>query len=236
MTSAARPGAVLKALRLQKGWTQSDVAKMTGFRESTLSKIENDKVSMSYDKLARLSKGLGVDIGVFFAEEGPAAATSAPSTGRRSIIRKGEGSVIETDTYRYRFVATDLLNKRFVPIFGESYIRSIDKFGEMIRHTGEEFAYIIEGALELHTELYAPVRLEAGDAIYFDSGLAHAYIDVGSTPCRALIICSGDESQLMSAHQKVSDGADSKAEKSATEKAAAAKPRAKAARRKRAAK
>ncbi|MGA9796276.1 MAG: helix-turn-helix domain-containing protein [Rhizomicrobium sp.] len=228
MTSAARPGAVLKALRLQKGWTQSDVAKMTGFRESTLSKIENDKVSMSYDKLARLSKGLGVDIGVFFSEEGPAAPATTPSTGRRSIIRKGEGRVIETDTYRYRFVATDLLNKRFVPIFGESYIRSIDKFGEMIRHPGEEFAYIIEGALELHTELYAPVRLEVGDAIYFDSGLAHAYIEVGSTPCRALIICSGDESQLMSAHQKASDLSDLKTEKPVSAR------RAKTARRRRA--
>ena len=201
MTDTARPGAVLKALRLQKGWTQSDVATMTGFPTSTLSKIENDKMSMTYDKLARLSKGLGVDIGVFFAEKGPLSST-APATGRRSIVRKGEGRVIETDTYQYRFVATELLNKRFVPLFGEGYVRSINKFGEMIRHNGEEFTYVIEGTLELHTELYEPVRLEAGDSIYFDSGTAHAYIAVGSKPCRTLTICSGDESQLMSAHKK----------------------------------
>jgi hypothetical protein len=46
------------------------------------------------------------------------------------------------------------------------------------------------------------VRLEAGDSIYFDSGMAHAYIDVGDTPCRTLTICSGEESQLMTAHQR----------------------------------
>jgi transcriptional regulator with XRE-family HTH domain len=196
----ARPGAVLKALRLQKGWKLADVAQKTGFPISTLSKIENDKVAMTYDKLARLSKGLDVDIGVFFAEEPPPAIALA--TGRRSIVRKGDGRVIETPAYRHRFVATDLLNKRFVPILGEGSVKSIEEFGELIRHSGEEYTYVLEGTLELHTELYAPVRLEAGESIYFDSGMGHAYISVGDTPCRVLTICSGDESQLMSAHQQ----------------------------------
>jgi transcriptional regulator with XRE-family HTH domain len=201
MTSTARPGAVLKALRRQKGWKLSEVAARTGFPVSTLSKIENDKVSLTYDKIARISRGLEVDIGVFFAEEAPPPAL-ALATGRRSIIRKGEGRVVETNTYQYRFVATELLNKRFVPIFGESYARSIEEFGEMIRHSGEEYTFVIEGTLELHTDLYAPIRLEAGDSIYFDSGMGHAYIDVGTTPCRTLTICSGEESQLMTAHSK----------------------------------
>lgn len=192
---------MLRALRIQKGWKLSDVAEKTGFPVSTLSKIENDKVALTYDKIARLSKGLDVDIGVFFAEDGVLPAVSL-ATGRRSIVRKGDGQVIETDTYSHRFVATDLLNKRFVPIIGEAFVRSIDDFGELIRHAGEEYTYVLEGTLELHTELYAPVRLEAGESIYFDSGMGHAYIDVGDTPCRVLTICSGEESQLMTAHQK----------------------------------
>ncbi|HEX4199402.1 MAG TPA: XRE family transcriptional regulator [Caulobacteraceae bacterium] len=200
MTETARPGAMLKALRLRKGWKLSDVAERTGFPVSTLSKIENDKVALTYDKIARLSKGLDVDIGVFFA--GEAVPPVALVTGRRSIVRKGDGQLIETDNYRHLFVATDLLNKRFVPIIGESFVKSIDDFGDLIRHSGEEYTYVLEGVLELHTELYAPVRLEAGDSIYFDSGMGHAYIDVGPTPCRILTICSGEESQLMSVHQK----------------------------------
>jgi transcriptional regulator with XRE-family HTH domain len=214
MASAAKPGAILKALRRQKGLKLADVAAETGYPVSTLSKLENNKVSLTYDKMARLSKALEVDIGLLFAEAEPAAPETPPSTGRRCIIRKGEGRIVETDTYRYRFVATDLLNKRFIPIFGESYIRSIDKFGEMFRHPGEEFTYVIEGALELHTELYAPIRLEAGDAIYFDSGVAHAYIDVGNPPCRTLTICSGDESRLMCVHQRTLDTPERRAENS----------------------
>jgi len=53
--SLARPGAALKALRRQHGWTLAEVSQRTGLPTSTLSKIENDKVSLSFDKLARLS-------------------------------------------------------------------------------------------------------------------------------------------------------------------------------------
>lgn len=199
MTERANPGVMLKALRLRKGWKLADVAERTGFPVSTLSKIENGKMALTYDKIARLSKGLEVDIGVFFAERAE-LPPMALATGRRSIVRRGDGRIIDTDNYRHRFVATDLLNKRFVPIIGESFAKSIDDFGELIRHDGEEFTYVLEGTLELHTELYAPVRLETGEAIYFDSGMAHAYVDVGDRPLKLLTICSGEESQLISAH------------------------------------
>jgi transcriptional regulator with XRE-family HTH domain len=195
MTDSARPGAILKALRAKRGWTLSDVSQRTGFPVSTLSKIENDKVSLSYDKLARISTGLDVDIGLFFSEAEAKQAPSEVGGGRRSINRKGDGQTIQTGSYFSRFLATDLLNKRFVPMIGEGLASSIEEFGELIRHEGEEFCYVLEGVLELHSDLYAPVRLESGDAIYFDSGMGHAYISVGDTPCRALCICSGDESK-----------------------------------------
>jgi len=196
VSDEANPGAILRKLRSQREWTLADVSQRTGFPISTLSKIEKGQVSLSYDKLARISKGLDVDIGVFFARD-DARLTQASLNGRRSIIRKGEGRTIETRSYLNRFLATDLLNKRFVPILGQGFATSIDDFGEMIRHEGEEFCYVLEGTLELHTEAYAPVTLEEGDAIYFDSGMGHAYISVGDTPCKVLCICSGDESKLI---------------------------------------
>ena len=195
---AAKPGSALRALRLEKGWTLAEVSRRTGLPISTLSKVENDKLSLSYDKLARISKGLEIDIGVLFAPD-VAHHPLSLVTGRRSIARAGEGRVIETDTYGHLYPVTELLNKRFIPIIGEIRARSIAEFGEMIRHAGEEYAYVLEGCIELHTDLYAPVRLETGDSIYFDSGMGHAYVAVGIGPCRVLSICSGPESQLIAA-------------------------------------
>jgi transcriptional regulator with XRE-family HTH domain len=192
----AKPGPILRALRLKKGWRLADVAARTGFPVSTLSNMENSKVGLNYEKMARLSKGMDVDIGVFFAEE-TAASLPAAATGRRSIVRKADGRVMETHAYRSRFLAADLLNKRFVPIISEVFARSIEEFGELSRHSGEEFTYVLEGTLEIHTELYAPVRLEAGEGIYFDSGTAHGYVAVGNERCRLLTICAGEESQVI---------------------------------------
>ena len=90
MKATAKPGAMLKALRLQKGWKLAEVSQRTGLPVSTLSKVENDKMSLTYDKLARISKGLEVDIGVLFAQDA-APASLALVTGRRSITRAGTG-------------------------------------------------------------------------------------------------------------------------------------------------
>ena len=50
-----------------------------------------------------------------------------------------------------------------MPIFAEIHARSLAEFGELIRHPGEEFALVLDGAVDLYTDLYAPVRLETGD-------------------------------------------------------------------------
>jgi transcriptional regulator with XRE-family HTH domain len=200
--SQARPGAVLKSLRNQRGWTLSEVSRRTGLPVSTLSKVENDKMSLTYDKLTRISEGLEIDIARLFGGAGaPDEVEEAQSgvSGRRSITRAGEGKAIETKAYGHLYPAADLLNKRIIPIVAEVRARSVEEFGELVRHPGEEYAYVIEGEVELHTSLYAPVHLKTGDSIYFDSGMGHAYIAVGSGPCRVLSICSGAESQLIAA-------------------------------------
>jgi transcriptional regulator with XRE-family HTH domain len=197
VNTKAKPGSVLKGLRLANGWTLAEVSRRTGLPVSTLSKVENDKMSLSYDKLARISRGLEIDIGQLFSAESVPPLSLV--TGRRSITRAGDGRLIDTETYESIYPATDLLNKRFVPIVVEVRARSVSEFSEMIRHAGEEYTYVIEGTVELHTDLYAPVTLEVGDSIYFDSGMGHIYLSAGPGPCRVLSICSGDESQLIAA-------------------------------------
>ncbi len=196
--SPAKPGAVLRSIRARRGWTLSEVSARTGLSVPTLSKIENDKIALTYDKLTRLSEGLDIDISRLFGaggegEESPVVAS------RRSITRAGEGKVIETRNYNHLFPAADLLQKRFIPIIAEIRVRSLEDFGELIRHRGEEYSFVLEGEVDLHTDVYAPMRLVAGDSIYFDSGMGHAYIAVSPGPCRVLSVCSAPEAVLIAA-------------------------------------
>ncbi|MCE2659854.1 MAG: helix-turn-helix domain-containing protein, partial [Rubrivivax sp.] len=160
----ARPGAVVRAVREQRGWTLAEVSERTGLSVSTLSKVENDKMSLTYDKLSRISKGLAIDIGQLFsagsAPNGAAPARVPGFSGRRSVSRSGEGSVIDTSNYGHVYPATDLLNKQMVPIFGQPKARTLAEFGDLLRHSGEEFSVVLEGAVMFHTELYAPVLLQ----------------------------------------------------------------------------
>ncbi|HEY1752004.1 MAG TPA: XRE family transcriptional regulator [Caulobacteraceae bacterium] len=188
----------LRQLRLERHWTLADVSRRTGLPVSTLSKVENNKLSLSYDKLVRICQGLDIDIARLFAPDlsggGP---PEVQAHGRRIITRAGEGRRIDTDNYLHLYPAADLLNKRFNPIIAEPQATSLEDFGELVRHPGEEFAFIIEGSVDFYSELYAPTRLEAGDSIYFDSGMGHAYVKAGPGPCKVLSICSATEAQLL---------------------------------------
>ena len=191
------PGSALRRLRKNKHLTLADVSERTGLPISTLSKIETGKMSLSYDKLARLSAGLEVDIAQLFEPDTTALPTRVQ--GRRSVTRVGEGLAVETENYSHLYPGADLLNKRLVPIIAEPHARSLAEFGELVRHEGEEFVYVLEGTVDLHTDLYAPARLVAGDSMYFDSGMGHAYIAVGLKRCRVLSICTATQSQLIEA-------------------------------------
>jgi transcriptional regulator with XRE-family HTH domain len=198
----AKPGAALKAIRAQQGLTLAEVSEKTGLTVSALSKVENDKIDLSFDKLARLSEGLKIDITQLFGPGGSESPRPQSAT-RRCITRAGEGRSIEMPRGNYLYLAGDLLHKRVVPIVGEVLAKDIQTYGEFMRHPGEEFVYVLEGILELHTEMYTPARLETGDSVYFDSGMRHAYIAVGEAPCRILSICTTPERELIESQQLI---------------------------------
>ncbi|HLK23618.1 MAG TPA: XRE family transcriptional regulator [Caulobacteraceae bacterium] len=194
--AVAKPGAVLRRLRLEHNWTLAEVSRRTGLPVSTLSKVENDKLSLSYDKLVRIAQGLEIDIARLFATELTDQPGALPQ-GRRIITRAGEGRRIDTENYRHLYPAADLLNKRFNPIIAEPLATSLEAFGELIRHPGEEFTLVIQGAVDFYSEHYAPTRLEAGDSVFFDSRMGHAYIKANKGKCQVLSICSATEAQLL---------------------------------------
>ena len=195
MQTPANPGDALKALRLQRGWTLAEVGRRTGLTVSVLSKVENGRLALTFEKLVRLSQGLQVDNAQLFGSTPPADGASQGGL-RRSVTRSGDGQSIDLDRGRYLYVAAELTNKRMVPIIGEVRTKSLADYDELLRHSGEEYVLVIEGTLELHTEAYTPVRLERGDSVYFDSSMGHAYVAVGDEPCQILSVCATSEESL----------------------------------------
>jgi len=178
-------GARVRELRRARGWTLAEVAERSGISQSTLSKVENQQMSLTYDNIIRLADGLDVDPSDLFAEPGQSVANS-----RRSVSRHGDGRLQATKNYDYYYLAPDLANKRMLPIYTQIKCRDIKDFGPLVQHSGEEFIYVLRGAIEVHTEHYAPVRLEQGDGVYIDSTMPHAYISVSKENAWVLGICA----------------------------------------------
>jgi transcriptional regulator with XRE-family HTH domain len=162
---------IVRALRRRANLTLQELSSRCGLAVSTISKVENGQLSPTYETILRLADGLQVDVSELF-NTGP----SAGAVGRRSITRRGQGKVHPSAQYIYEMLCTDLSRKYFVPQVTRIVAHSIDAFQELSRHDGEEFIYVLSGAVELYTEFYEPTRLDEGDGCYFNSSMGHACI------------------------------------------------------------
>jgi len=176
-------GERLKALRLEMSLTLSEVSQRTGVSVSNLSKIERAEVSPSFDVVIRLCEGLGVAIEQFVKP-----GLKAGVNGRKTMTRHAQAVAFSSGQYDYLAHATELSRKRMVPLEMRIRARSPEEFNHWSVHDGEEFVFVFSGAIEVHTEHYAPFRLQAGDSSYFDSGMKHIYVSVGEGDAHILSI------------------------------------------------
>lgn len=199
MSDAPTLGSFLRRLRGQEGWTLKQMSERTGIPVSTLSKIEHNRLTLSYDKLLQLAQKLGLRMSELFAESNePADPQQQPVTARRSVGKLDRAVRVETANYDYFYMNTELRRKRMIPIVTKIRARTVEEFGELVRHSGEEFIYVLQGAVEVHTEFYDPVVLHEGESIYIDSNMGHAYIAAeGCTEATVLGVCSSAEERLM---------------------------------------
>jgi transcriptional regulator with XRE-family HTH domain len=191
-------GAVLRGLRSRNGWTLKEMSQRSGIPISTLSKVEHDRLTLTYDKLQQLSTRLNIRMSDLFAE-GENAAQPDAVMGRRSIGTLDHSIRVETKNYDYYYLCTELRQKRMIPNITRVRAKSLEEFGELVRHPGEEFVYVIEGQLIVHTEFYDPVVLNAGESIYLDSSMGHAYLaGEGCDEAVTMGVMSSAEEDLMS--------------------------------------
>jgi transcriptional regulator with XRE-family HTH domain len=180
----------IKRLRSEKGWTLTDLSERTGLAISTISKAERGIIALTYDRLGQLAHGLDVDLAAFFSDAGEGFAR-----GSFAIARKGDFQRQETDNYVYDMLFTDTWNKSMLPMMGTLKARELYQFEDFVRHDGQEFLMVLEGAVTVHLEGREPVKLAQGDAIYFDSEIGHLYASNGDNDARILVVCESADTR-----------------------------------------
>src|SRR5580700_9315954 len=188
-------GSLLRSLRLRNRWTLKEMSERSSIPVSTLSKVEHDRLTLTYDKLVQLSQRLNIPISELFADAG---AAEPAVTARRSIGHVEDAVRVNTKNYDYYYLCPELRKKRMVPILARIRAKSAEEFGELVHHSGEEYIYVLKGGIQVLTEFYDPVVLKVGESIYLDSNMGHAYVTAeGCEEAIVLGVCSSTDESLL---------------------------------------
>lgn len=180
-------GTKVRALRKAHSWTLAEVSEATGLSISALSKIENDQVSPTFANLMRLAEGLEItlsDLVTLAEDEGSVSA-------RMTVSRKSDTVFRSTPKYDMYALCAELRRKRMTPLIERVKADEPSPLDGMVSHSGEEFFYVLNGAIEVHTEHYSPVRLEKGDSAYLDSTMAHTLVALDGNDADILMVWLG---------------------------------------------
>jgi transcriptional regulator with XRE-family HTH domain len=180
----------VRSLRDGATLTLRELSLRSGISISALSKIENGQLSPTYEKIAALARGLGVDVATLFASESARSVTA-----RRSITRRGQGIPYNTANYGYELLCAELTRKRMIPLIAHVKAREIKDFGPLLSHAGEEVILVLKGRIVLHTEFYEPTELATGDCVYFDSRMGHGCVARGIEAATIFWVCSSEAAQ-----------------------------------------
>ncbi|WP_353189757.1 XRE family transcriptional regulator [Pandoraea pnomenusa] len=178
-------GARLRAARTGLGLTLKALSERSGVAVSTISKAERGDIALTYDKFGALARALNLDYSAIFGD----GNVSVGGAIRPSFTAAGKQAIYETPNYRYGMIASDLPDKRMVPMHAHIRARKLEDFPDYIRHDGEEFVFVLSGSLLLQFENGSEYRLGPGDSLYFDSGVGHVYLSEHAAGVDAIVCC-----------------------------------------------
>ena len=177
-------GDKVRKLRLRKKMGLVELGRHTGLSPALLSKIERSRLFPTLPTLLRVALVFGVGLEYFFAgaREKPLLAIVRKADRVNLPERPGARDV----AYRFESLDYPATERRFNTYLAEFFAVSVDKLRPH-EHPGVEFIFVMEGTLSLHSagEEHA---LDAGDSIYFDSNVPHAYRRSRGRVCTAIVV------------------------------------------------
>ena len=187
MTPENRIGGKLTTLRESLGLSVEDLAERSGCDTSTIEALESGAVAPSLTPLIKLTRALGVRLGTLLDDEtelGPI------------VTRKGDAEAVSR--LRDLETASDAGVLGFFSLASGKASRHMEPFlidvnpaapgqHKLSSHEGEEFLYVLDGAIEVEygKETHA---LAEGDSIYYDSIVPHQVRAAGDAPARIIAV------------------------------------------------
>jgi transcriptional regulator with XRE-family HTH domain len=167
------------------------LSERTGITVSTLSRLENGRIGAGFDRITQVAEGLGVSLPELFSVRAENYDTGAErSAGRRSVSRRLERNLARTAQYAYETLCWELKEQSLFPVILKPLCTSLEQFGPLVRHDGQEFIYVLRGRCRVVTEQYEDTLLLEGDGMYIDSTMGHAILNAAPSGETVVIGCA----------------------------------------------
>ena len=183
-SEAGKPTSVgqrVRRVREEKGLSVEDVSHRTGLDLKYLSQIETDELSPPLGALIKIAKALDMKLGRFIST-GEVKPFTVIRKDQRRVISRYTSAQGDQYGYTYESLAPDKKDRHMEPFM--ITLAPSEARKELSTHAGQEFIYVLEGAMEVMLEDYTDV-LYPGDSIYYDSIVPH------------LVRCHGDKKTVI---------------------------------------
>ncbi len=179
----------IKVLRDIFGYSAADMAQALGISEEEYVTYEEGKQDFTFTFLYKCAEKFNVDLIEILTGENP-------HLRGYTIVRGGKGLLLRRDPgFDYFHLAANFRNEIAEPFLVKAPYREEEqnKKIELTTHEGQEFDYILSGAMHFAFEDHIEY-MKAGDSVYYNSSKPHGMIAVGGQDCVFLaVVMKGQE-------------------------------------------
>ncbi|WP_424216542.1 helix-turn-helix domain-containing protein (plasmid) [Streptomyces sp. BI20] len=162
---AIEVGRTIRACRRRAGVSMQTLAARAGLSQPFLSQLERGLTTPSLSSVYRIAEALGVTPGTFLRPPSTAGDTIAHATDPQVIrVTETAGQSARVLIPGGRSSLMEAYEHHFEPGLGER---------GWFRHPGEDFVYVLEGAVWLEVEGEEPLLLRAGQSAHHQGDLPH---------------------------------------------------------------
>lgn len=185
----------LREARTGAGLSVRELSRRVGISASMLSQIENGHSQPSVATLYGLVSELSISVDAVLTGSQSAASLAAASQPNVPVLRVDERTVLVMDSgvrWERLTPTADPLVDALLVTYPPGSSSSVN--GGLMRHSGHEYGYLVEGELIVQVGFEEYV-LRAGDSVSFDSTIPHMYRNESGDPARGIWHVHGHDSE-----------------------------------------
>ena len=180
-TGSIDMGMRLKELRIKRGLSQTELARLVGVTPSTISQVESNLIYPSVPALLKMAETLSIDISSFFQGTGEGRA--------KTVFTLSDASDVRFTDMPENSMSGKLLTPLDYEVKAEPYLIEIEPNksvpAHFFIHKGDEIGYMLSGELQLTLER-ASYSVKPGDLIYLTTEMPTQWKNTGAEVARLL--------------------------------------------------